>query len=252
MMTKFTNDCRLIRQQSPIIHNITNYVAMNFSANALLAIGASPLMSSEPEEMEEIAGEADALVINIGCLERTQAEAMFKAASVVHALGKPWVLDPAGVGLSRLRRATADRLVKEYCPALIRGNATEIMVLSGADTKSRGLDSRHTTSEALEYASRLAVESGAVVAVSGATDYVTDGKRVEEVSGGSPMMACVTAMGCTASAVAAAFLAVDDDAFAASVNAMTLMATAGRKAAEKSGGPGSFAAQFIDCLYERA
>lgn len=133
---------------------------MNFSANALLAIGASPLMSSEPEEMEEIAGEADALVINIGCLERTQAEAMFKAASVVHTLGKPWVLDPAGVGLSRLRRATADRLVKEYRPALIRGNATEIMILSGADIKSRGLDSRHTTSEALEYASRLAVESG--------------------------------------------------------------------------------------------
>lgn len=249
MNERFINDCARIRRQSPVIYNITNSVAGNFSANALLAIGASPLMSSEPEDAKEIMDSAAALVVNTGSLDQFQAEAMARAASAAHALGKAWVLDPAGVGLSRFRKFTADTIIKEFHPTLIRGNASEIMTLAGASVASRGVDSANDVEEAVEYAVRLARESGSVVVVSGAVDRITDGAELACISNGSPMMPGVTAMGCTASALAAAFLAVDGSAFDAAVNAMALMGIAGERAAALSHGPGTFAVNFLDCLY---
>lgn len=249
MKERFIDDCSCIRQQSPIIYNITNSVAANFSANALLAIGASPLMSSEPEDARELMDSAAALVVNIGSLEQSQAEAMARAASAAHAQGKPWVLDPAGVGLSCFRKFTADTIIKEFHPALIRGNASEIMTLAGARVVSKGVDSAISTEDAVECAVRLARESGAVVAVSGAVDYITDGMEIACISNGSPLMSRVTAMGCTASAIAAAFLAVEDSAFYAAANAMALMGIAGERAAAICKGTGTFAMHFIDNLY---
>ena len=246
---KFTEDCRLIRATAPLIHNITNYVAMEMSANALLAVGASPLMSSEPEEMDEIAGISSAIVINLGCLEKKQIEAMRIAAEAAVTHVKPWVLDPVGAGTSRLRTDTALELLSRFRPSVVRGNASEIMALAGASSRPHGVDSADGSLEALEHARSIAKKYGTIVSVSGPTDYITDGKAVVSIMNGSPMMPSVTAMGCTSSALTAAFLAVDDDPLSAASCAMALMGVAGEKAAADSDGPGSLRVRFIDTLY---
>ena len=244
----FSRDCAGIRRQSPLILNITNYVAMNFSANALLAVGASPLMSKESEEVEELVNSANALVINIGCLETSDLEAMERAACISHTNGKPWVIDPVGVGLSRLRAETTLRLIRKYRPSVIRGNASEIRFLAGDSSIQKGVDSSFDSTEAVEHAASLALETGAVISVSGAVDYITDGTDIIEIRNGSPMMSKVTAMGCTATALTGAFLAVDQDPMQAAAGAMAFMGIAGEYAEKVSSGPGSFAAAFIDCL----
>ncbi len=254
-LQKFSEDCLLIREQSPLVQNITNYVAMNIAANGLLAIGASPLMSFYEKEMEEIALISSSLVINIGCLDDNQIAGMRAAAGAFHRLGKPWVLDPVGVGASKVRTETAIELITNYKPAIIRGNASEILCLAGEQIISRGVDSSCSGSDALEAAKALALNSGAVVSMSGETDYITDGHRVETIRNGSPLMAKVTAMGCTASALTGAFVAVrPDDPFRAALHTMALMGTAGETALSKSSGTGSLAVNFIDALsnYEPA
>ena len=248
-LEKFIDDCRLIRQTAPLIHNITNYVAMDFSANALLAVGASPLMSSEPAEMEDISVISSALAINIGCLEQVQIEAMRIAAKAAKKTGKPWVLDPVGAGASRLRTGTATELLDRFRPSVVRGNASEILALCGVPSRSRGVDSKDSGLDALEYAKGLAVKYGTVVSISGSIDYITDGQKVVTISNGSPMMPSVTAMGCTATALTAAFLAVDKDALSAASCAMALMGVAGEIAAAESRGPGSMVRNFLDTLY---
>lgn len=249
-MSSLQNDCALIRARSPLVHNISNYVAMNFAANALLAIGASPLMSFYPLEMEDLVKACDALVINIGCLDAQQIEAMRLAAATASRLGRPWVLDPVGAGVSGAR-AELCRELTGLGPSVIRGNASEISFLAGADEHgSRGVDSTVESRDAVEAARILARSSGAVVSMSGATDYITDGTRLETVTDGDPIMPRVTAMGCTASSITGAFLAVDPDSFDAALNAMRLMGKAGKKAAGMAAGTGSFAVRFIDCLGE--
>lgn len=249
-----SEDCLRIRQQQPLIHNITNYVAMGISANALLAIGASPLMSSEPAEMEEISAISNALVINLGCLERTQIDAMYKATEAAAASGKPWILDPVGVGISRLRTETALDLISAYAPNVIRGNASEILFLAdarldnGSPAVPHGADAADESLAAVGPAVELACETGAVISISGPTDYITDGRTVVSIANGSPLMPRVTAMGCTATAVTAAFLAVDDNNLNAAAAAMAVMGTAGEIAARRSAGPGSFAVNFLDTL----
>lgn len=246
---KFTEDCHLIRETAPLIHNITNYVAMELSANALLAVGASPVMSSEPAEMDDIVTACQALVINIGCLEQRQIEAMRIAASAADKQGKPWVLDPVGAGVSGLRAETAMELLKCFRPAVLRGNASEILSLCGIPAKSNGVDSIEDGKTAVRHARSLALRCGTVVSISGPIDYITDGKDVISICNGSAMMPSVTAMGCTASALTAAFLAVDKDHMSAASCAMALMGVAGEKAAATSDGPGSLAVRFIDTLY---
>ncbi len=243
-----SEDCMRIREQSPLIHNITNYVAMSLSANALLAIGASPLMSSEPEEMQDIVSKAEAMTVNIGCLEGRQLEAMRLAAEAAYIQGKPWVLDPAGVGVSTLRLNSCNELIRRFHPGVIRGNASEIMTLAGIQATSRGVDASEESRAALAPAVKLSRESGAVVSVSGPVDYITDGSRIIAIQNGSPLMPQVTAMGCTASAITAAFLAVEKDCLTAAAGAMALMGVTGGKAAAECAGPGSFAVRFIDML----
>ena len=244
----FVRDCDAIRAQSPLVHCITNYVAMEVNANALLAIGASPLMSFCAEEMEEIAAISSAVVINIGCLDRFEIEAMKIVAAAAHRLGKPWVLDPVGAGASRIRTQTSLDLIRECHPAVIRGNASEIMAVAGAQIVSRGVDSANSTADARECAILLAKNSGAVVSVSGATDFITDGTRAVTVRNGHPVMSRITAMGCTATAVTGAFAAVDPDAFKAAANAMAMMGLAGEAAAAKASGTGSVGVAFMDEL----
>lgn len=246
---QFVKDCLLVRSQSPLVHNITNYVAMNFAANSLLAVGASPLMSFCPEEMDDIVRIASALTINIGCLDLHEIEGMKLAAKAAAKYGKPWVLDPVGAGASQLRTQTCKELI-ELHPAIIRGNASEIACLAGVcATESRGVDSSMNSNDVAEAAKTLAKSTGAVVSMSGATDYVTDGERVEILNNGDPIMSRVTVMGCSASCVTGAFAAVNPDAFEAALHAMALWGVAGEVAAKQSNGAtGTFAVKFMDEL----
>ena len=244
----FIRDCAAVREKSPLVHCITNYVAMSINANALLAVGASPLMSFCPEEMEEIVGIASALVVNIGCLDRHEIEGMKVAAATAHRLGKPWVLDPVGAGASRIRTQTALDLIRDSRPTVIRGNASEIMCLAGEQITSRGVDTSVLSSDAVEAAKALAISSGAVVSMSGPVDYITDGTTVLTIANGHPLMSRITAMGCTASVITGAFIAAGEDTLTAARNAMALMGIAGERAAERASGTGSMEMHFIDEL----
>ncbi len=238
-----------VRAKSPLVHNITNYVVMNNSANALLAIGASPVMAHWTDEMEEMTAIAGALVINIGTLDTEWIEGMFAAGRAANRRGVPIVLDPVGAGATSQRTATALRLIEECKPTVIRGNGSEIMALVNADVKSKGVDSSASSHDALSAAKTLAHNTGAVVVISGATDYITDGTTTYTVEGGDPIMTSVTGMGCTSTALVGAFLAVERDVMVAATSAMAIMSLAGERAASYSKGSGSMQVNFLDELY---
>lgn len=238
-----------VRKNSPLVHNITNYVAMNNSANALLAIGASPVMAHWRDEMEEMTSIAGALVINIGTLDGEWIEGMLAAGRAAHRRGTPIVLDPVGAGATSQRTATALRLIDECHPTVIRGNGSEIMALVSADVRSKGVDSSASSHDALQAAQTLARAKGAVVVISGEVDYITNGEVTHKVEGGHPIMTAVTGMGCTATAVVGAFVAVESDAMVAATAAMAVMSLAGERAAGYSKGSGSMQVAFLDELY---
>ncbi|MBO5980799.1 MAG: hydroxyethylthiazole kinase [Bacteroidales bacterium] len=238
-----------VRTKSPLVHNITNYVVMNNSANALLAIGASPVMAHWTSEMEEMTAIAGALVINIGTLDDKWIEGMIAAGLAASRRGTPVVLDPVGAGATSQRTEAALKIIEQCRPTIIRGNASEIMALVDAGIKSKGVDSSVSSDDALESAKRLAAATGAVVVISGETDYITNGTDVYTVEGGSPIMTSVTGMGCTATAVVGACAAVVTDPMVAATAAMALMSLAGERAAEYSRGSGSMQVNFLDELY---
>ncbi|MFI3286095.1 MAG: hydroxyethylthiazole kinase [Rikenellaceae bacterium] len=238
-----------VRQNSPLVHCITNYVAMNFNANALLAIGASPVMAHAKEEMADMTAIANSLVLNIGTLDEQWVEGIFAAGNSMSLIGRPIILDPVGSGATPYRTRICKKIIKDCKPTIIRGNGSEIMSLVDADVLSKGVDSSVSSDLALEAAKILAQKSGAVVVISGATDYITDGERVETITNGSTMMTAVTAMGCTATVIIGAFAAVCDSAFDASLYAMALMGVAGERAASISPAPATLQLNFLDTLY---
>jgi hydroxyethylthiazole kinase len=238
-----------VRERSPLVQSITNYVSMDVTANALLAVGAAPAMVHAVEEVEEFMGIAHALVVNIGTLSPPWVDAMRLAADRAASLGKPWVLDPVGAGATRYRTETARELA-ERGPTVVRGNASEILALAGAAQATRGVDSAHASKDAVESARGLARQLGCVVAVTGAVDYVTDGDRTLSVANGDPMMTRVTALGCSATALVGAFLAVSDDALFATTAALAALGVAGEIAARESPGPGTFRWRLLDALYQ--
>ena len=239
-----------IRERSPLVHNITNYVVMNNTANALLAIGAAPAMVHAQEEVEEFVAIAQALVVNIGTLSGPWITSMERAASAAMARHIPWILDPVGAGATALRTNTAVAL-SQRGPACIRGNASEILVLAGATTeKTRGVDSTRDSADALSPARALAGVTGAVVAVTGPVDYVTDGLQIIGLANGHPLMARVTGLGCTATALIGAALAVEPDRLIAVASGLSFLAIAGEIAAEKSPGPGSLQLHLLDALHQ--
>lgn len=237
-----------VRRQRPLVHNVTNYVVMNVTANALLAIGASPVMAHAVEEVEEMAGLAGALVLNIGTLSPPWIEAMFRAGRAARARGIPIVLDPVGAGATRLRTETARQLLDELRPAIVRGNASEILALAGGDFRARGVDSAHPVEMARAAAEELARRFGVVAAVTGAEDYVTDGVRVARIANGHPLMSRITGSGCTASALTGAFAAVAPDAFTAAAAALVVFGRCGETAAVGDPGPGTYQVRLLDAL----
>ena len=254
MKTTISNDVlseaiTAVRTQSPLVHNITNYVVMNNSANALLAIGASPVMAHWVSEMEGMTAIAGALVINIGTLDDKWIDGMLAAGKAADKRGIPVVLDPVGVGATVQRTEAAMKIIGQCHPTIIRGNASEIMALVDAGVRSKGVDSSASSDDAVESAKRLAADTGAVVVISGETDYITDGTEVNTVEGGNPIMTSVTGMGCTATAIVGAFTAVVKDPMVAATAAMAVMSLAGERAAEYSRGNGSMQVNFLDELY---
>jgi hydroxyethylthiazole kinase len=242
-------DIQKIRAEAPLIHNITNYVVMNVTANALLAVGASPVMAHAPEEMEEMVSLAKALVINIGTLSIDWVNTMLRAGHVANHQKVPIILDPVGSGATRFRTESAQLLLHNTPPAIIRGNASEIRSLVYAEQCTKGVDSVHTTEETLEAAQFLSGNFRCVVSVSGATDLIVEGNSVIRINNGHPMMPRVTGLGCIATALTGAFAAVNKSYLDAAANAMALVGIAGEIAAERCAGPGSFQVGFLDALY---
>lgn len=238
-----------IRQHGPLVHNITNLVAMDLAANALLAIGASPVMAHAQEEVEDFVSLAGALAINIGTFTPEWQDAAVSAA--VQALGNetPWILDPVGCGATRFRMENAMRLLK-IRPSLVRGNASEIAALANnALGTGKGVETTMSVAEVEVEASRLAREAGLVVAVTGEEDFVTDGQRALRITGGHPLMTRVTAVGCALTAITGAFMAVEEDVLAAAGHALACMAVAGETAGKAADAPGSFRVELLDALY---
>jgi hydroxyethylthiazole kinase len=237
-----------IRQEAPLVHNITNFVSMEVVANCLLALGASPAMVHAEEEVEDFIAIARSLVINIGTLSPPWVASMKRAAAQASALGRPWVLDPVGAGATPYRTRTALELI-ELRPIVIRGNASEILALAGAAAgPTKGVDSTHSADEAVHAAQQLAQASGAVVVVTGEIDRVSDGERWRKVSNGDPRMTRVTALGCAASAVIGAFLTVEPDPVVAAAEGLGVFGLAGERAVARAGGPGSLRWQIVDEL----
>jgi hydroxyethylthiazole kinase len=237
-----------MRRASPLVQCITNYVAMNIAANVLLAAGASPAMVHAEREAGEFARIAGALTVNIGTLSPDWVAGMRGAADGANQAGKPWVLDPVAHFATAYRRDTVAGLLA-LRPAIIRGNASEIIALAGGASAGQGVDSGDTVASAEGSARALARETGAIVAVTGAADFVTDGKRAMRIEGGSPLMPRVTALGCSLTCLVGAFAAIRPaDPFAASVAALAVFAVAGEKAGRAADGPGSFGWRFLDAL----
>lgn len=237
-----------VRQRSPLVHCLANQVSANFTANALLALGAAPAMIVAPEEAEEFAAVASALSVNLGTLDPLQMDSIRRAVAAVNARGVPWVLDPVAVGVVALRTGFAQRLLRAR-PTVVRGNASEIISLAGGTPSGRGVDSTAPAKAALPAARALARAAQCVVAVSGATDYVTDGTRTVALANGAALMARVSGTGCILSAAVAAFVAVcgeRSDYFDATIAAMAFISIAGELAARDAGAPGSFAVAFLD------
>lgn len=238
-----------IRESKPLIHNITNFVVMNTTANVLLACGASPVMAHANNEVEEMVDLAGALVLNIGTLTDEWVITMIKAGRRASDLGKPIVLDPVGAGATALRTNAARAILFQTWISVVRGNPSEILALADQEAGTKGVDAVHTVADATDDACRLARELGTTLAMTGQTDLVTDGRRTLTIEGGHPLMTAVTGTGCSASALIGAFLAVDKDPVTAAATALAFFGVAGETAATKAAGPGTFMAHLLDALY---
>ena len=236
-----------LRSRRPLVHCLTNHVVKNFTANALLAIGAAPAMVEHPEEAAEFAAVADAVLVNVGTLDECQMAAVRAALPAARKAGRPWVLDPVAVGPLGLRTRFS-REILAFRPALVRGNASEIIALAGMAGRGRGVDSGDSTEAAAEAARRLCGITGGAVLVTGAVDRATDGRSEVACSNGDPLLTRVTGVGCAQGAIAAACVAVSDSPLQAAAAAAVLMGLAGERAAAVSRRPGSFQVALLDAL----
>ena len=243
-------DLATIRERKPLVHQITNYVVMNETANATLALGALPVMAHAKEEVEEMASVAGALVLNIGTLSQPWIEAMLLAAKAANQAGVPIVLDPVGAGATRLRTETAKRILDEAEIAVVRGNPAELATLAGRQAEIRGVESIGASTSGSELAIAAATELGCVTAVTGPVDHVSDGVRLISVANGHELLGTVSGTGCMATAITGCFLAVARDRpLEAAAEALVAFGVAGEDAARGAKGPGTFHVALYDALY---
>jgi len=246
-------DVRAVRSQHPLVHSITNLVVMNYNANFLLAMGASPVMAHAHEEVADMAAIAQALVLNIGTLEPYWIESMRQALEIASKRGIKTVLDPVGAGATSYRNKSIELLLATASPSVIRGNASEIMSVAGSAVQTRGVDSSAAVSDALQAGQGLARQMGGVVCISGAVDEVVDASgRRASLANGHEWMTRITGVGCSATALVGAFCAVQPDAWRATVSAMAYLGVVGEVAAQQvianGGGVGSLQIALLDQL----
>jgi hydroxyethylthiazole kinase len=237
-----------VREKRPLVQHITNYVTVNDCANITLCAGGAPVMADAAEEVEEMAAVASALVLNIGTLNRVQVASMELAGRMANDRGIPVILDPVGAGATRYRTKTVRQLMDALDITILKGNAGEIGVLAGAEGKVRGVDSHGLSGDPMAIARDFATSAGLTVAVSGATDIVTDGKHMLLVDNGHPMMGSISGTGCMAASVIGTFAAESKDAVAASAAALAAFGIAGERAAASARGPLSFRTALFDEL----
>jgi len=249
MEEKIWENIQKVRALSPLVHNITNYVVMNSSANALLAAGASPVMAHAQEEVIDMVRIANALVLNIGTLSKKWIGSMKIALKEANRLGKPVVLDPVGAGATSYRTETVKDLLGTGWVSIIRGNASEIMALVSEGLKTKGVESTENASNALESAKLLQQKNKCIICVSGMIDYIISKDEIARVLNGHGMMPRITGMGCAATALIGAFAGVTNNYFEATISGMALMGVAGELAVKESNGPGSLQMHFFDKLY---
>jgi hydroxyethylthiazole kinase len=240
---------RALREAKPLVHQITNYVVMNETANATLALGALPVMAHAHEEVEEMTGLAGALVLNIGTLSEYWIEAMLAAGRAANGRGIPVVLDPVGAGATRYRTDTARRILDEVDVAVLRGNAGEVATLVGVAAEVRGVESIAAGNDAGELAHAAARSLGVVASVTGPVDHVSDGERTLSVANGHELLASVTGTGCMSTAITGCFLAANPSVLDAAAEALAAFGVAGEDAASVAKGPGTFHVALYDALY---
>ena len=239
---------RALRLARPLVHCLTNEVVQEITANVLLAAGASPAMVVAMGEAPDFTRISGSLLVNVGTPVPERLAVMQACAEAADEAGVPWVLDPVAAGVLSWRDAEIRRLLA-LGPSVIRGNASEILALAGAGAGGKGVDSTDSSAAAVDAAVGLSGSTGAVVCVTGETDYVTDGERILSVSGGDPMATLVVGTGCSLSALAAAFCAVEKDFALATASACTLAKRAAATARRRSRGPGSFHCEYLDALH---
>ncbi|MDX6452207.1 MAG: hydroxyethylthiazole kinase [Gaiellaceae bacterium] len=240
---------RRLRETKPLVHQITNYVVMNETANATLALGALPVMAHAREEVEEMAAIAGALVLNIGTLSPHWVDAMLLAGRVANERGTPVVLDPVGAGATTYRTETAKRILDAIDVTVLRGNAGEVATLVGVDAEVRGVESIAAGGDPAELARQAGKQLGLVASVTGVVDHVSDGETVISIANGHPLMAAITGTGCMSSALTGCFLAVNREApLTAAAEALVAFGVAGENAAVGAKGPGSFHVSLYDEL----
>lgn len=242
-----------LRSNKPLVHNITNYVTVNDCANVILAIGASPIMADDIGEAAEITAISSALVINIGTLNQRTVESMLAAGKKANELGIPVVFDPVGAGASRLRNETTRTILSEVKVSVVRGNMSEISFIAGLNANTKGVDAAEediASGDAVQAAIAVAKKLGCVASVTGATDIITDGKKIAAVSNGHKMLSDVTGTGCMTTALVGSFCGAGRDAFVAAVAGIAAMGIAGEIAYESAGGKGtgSFHTAIIDAI----
>ena len=239
-----------IRKTNPLIHNITNIVVANYSANGLLALGASPVMADAVEEVAEMAKAADALVINMGTLNRDTVESMIVAGKSANEVQTPVILDPVGVGATTFRTQVSQQLLKQIKFAVVRGNAAEIANMIGEKWQIKGVDAGSAKGNVTELAKTAANKLDTVVVVTGKDDIITNGSETFAVHNGHPLLTKVTGSGCLLSAVVGAFAAVENNYLEAATAALVYYGVAAEIAANKTDeqGPGSFQMEFLNQL----
>ena len=239
-----------VRAERPLVHHITNHVTVNDCANVTLCIGASPVMAHSRHEVAEMVAMAGALVLNIGTLDTRQVEAMLLAGKSANALDIPVILDPVGAGATKYRTKTSLRLLRELEVAVLKGNGGEVACLAGAGGKVRGVDSAGVGGEPVKIVREYARKLGTTVAMTGAVDVVSDGKRTLLVENGHPLMGCFSGSGCMASSVVGAFAAVGNDRVVSTAAALAAFGVAGERAAARCKTPYAVKLAIFDELYE--
>jgi hydroxyethylthiazole kinase len=238
-----------IREQKPLIHQITNLVAMNDAANVTLHLGALPVMAHARQEVAEMTELAGALVLNLGTLDLARVEAMLIAGHRANGAGIPIVMDPVGAGATRMRTDTALRLLDELVLAIVRGNAGEIGALAGAGGRVVGVESVQGLDDPAAVSRGMARERALVVAITGGRDLVSDGSRVLGVDNGHRWLTTITGTGDMATTAIAAFAAVEPNYLLAAAGGLACLGLAAERAAQGAHGPASFKVALLDRLY---